>query len=110
MLEVFFGSHDPTTLNRQGPDAGPQYRSAIFYRNQEEKTKAENYVAKLEQNAAYDAPITTEITAFEKFYQAEEYHQDYEKHHPENPYVQSVSIPRLKRFQKKYPQYLKKAH
>ncbi len=110
LLEVFFGSHDPTTLNRQGPDAGPQYRSAIFYQNEKEKMKAEAYVAELTKSNVFNGPITTEISALDVFYAAEDYHQDYEKNHPENPYVQSVSIPRFKRFQEKYPQYLKKAH
>ncbi len=110
LLEVFFGSHDPTTLNRQGPDAGTQYRSAIFYTSEEEKHLAEKYVAELSEKEVFDGAITTEISALKKFYPAEEYHQDYEKKNPNQPYVRAVSIPRLKNFQKKYPHLLKKAH
>jgi len=108
LLKVFFGSHDPTTLNRQGPDTGPQYRSAIFFQNKEEKQMAEAYIKELEQTNAFKEPIVTTLEPFEAFYPAEDYHQDYEKKNPNQPYVQRVSIPRLKRFQKKYPELLKK--
>ncbi len=107
LVQVFFGSHDPTTLNRQGPDRGRQYRSIAFYKNAEEQQIIRAYIDALEQNRVYDQPIVTEITPFTKFYPAEDYHQDYEKKHPENPYVQSVSIPRLNRFKKNFPEYLK---
>lgn len=107
LLEVFFGSHDPTTLNRQGPDRGAQYRSAIFYQNQSEKELAESYIAKLTEEKVFDDKIVTEVVPLEAFYQAEDYHQDYERHNPNNPYVRSVSIPRLKRFQAKFPHLLK---
>jgi peptide-methionine (S)-S-oxide reductase len=110
LLKVFFGSHDPTTLNRQGPDRGRQYRSIAFYQNEDEKRIIEDYIEELEEAGAYDDPIVTEVSKFEKFYEAEEYHQEYEKLHPENPYVQSVSIPRLKRFQAKFPELLKDNH
>lgn len=111
LLKVFFGSHDPTTLNRQGPDRGPQYRSAIFYRNAAEKEQAEAYIRELTEAGTFDAPIVTEVVPFETFYPAEDYHQDYERRNPNNPYVRQVSIPRLKRFQAKYPELLKeKAH
>jgi len=107
LVEVFFGSHDPTTLNRQGPDAGPQYRSAIFYRNEEEKAAVDQYVQKLKEEKVFDGEITTEIAPFKAFYKAEDYHQDYEKHNPNQPYVVAVSIPRLNRFKKKFPHLLK---
>lgn len=107
LLKVFFGSHDPTTLNRQGPDAGPHYRSAIFYKNEEEKALAEAYVKELTDNKAFRRPIVTEIVAFKKFYKAEAYHQNYERNNPNNGYVRAVSIPRLKRFQAKFPELLK---
>lgn len=106
LLEVFFGSHDPTTLNRQGPDAGRQYRSAIFYENADEKTAADNYIKELLDKGTYDN-ITTQVVPFEAFYDAEEYHQDYEQKNPNQGYIRAVSIPRLKRFQSKYPQLLK---
>lgn len=107
LVQVFFGSHDPTTLNRQGPDRGRQYRSIAFYKNEEEQKIIRAYIDALEENQVYDAPIVTEITPFTKFYKAEDYHQDYERKHPENPYVQNVSIPRLNRFKKNFPEYLK---
>ena len=107
LVQVFFGSHDPTTLNRQGPDRGRQYRSIAFYKNEEEQKIIRAYIDALEENRVYDQPIVTEITPFTKFYKAEDYHQDYERKHPENPYIQSVSIPRLNRFKKNFPEYLK---
>ncbi len=107
LVQVFFGSHDPTTLNRQGPDRGRQYRSIAFYKNEEEQKIIRAYIDALEENQVYDQPIVTEITPFTRFYRAEEYHQDYERNHPENPYVQNVSIPRLNRFKKNFPEYLK---
>jgi peptide-methionine (S)-S-oxide reductase len=107
LLKVFFGSHDPTTLNRQGPDWGRQYRSAIFYRNEKEKSLAENYIQALLNEDVFPK-ITTEVVAFEAFYLAEDYHQNYEAKNPNNSYIQNVSIPRLKKFQKKYPELLKK--
>jgi peptide-methionine (S)-S-oxide reductase len=107
LVQVFFGSHDPTTLNQQGPDRGPQYRSIAFYRNAAEQQVIRSYIDALEENGVYDRPIVTEITPLTKFYPAEDYHQDYERKHPENPYVQNVSIPRLNRFKKNFPEYLK---
>lgn len=107
LVQVFFGSHDPTTLNRQGPDRGRQYRSIAFYKNEEEQKIIRAYIDALEENRVYDQPIVTEITPFSRFYRAEDYHQDYERKHPENPYVQNVSIPRLNRFKKNFPEYLK---
>lgn len=107
LLKVFFGSHDPTTLNQQGPDSGTQYRSAIFYKNEEEKIAAENYIKALEDNEVFSKPIVTQVVPFEAFYDAEGYHQDYEKLNPNQPYVRAVSVPRLKRFQSKYPELLK---
>jgi peptide-methionine (S)-S-oxide reductase len=107
LVQVFFGSHDPTTLNRQGPDNGPQYRSIAFYKNEMELKTIRTYMDALEESGLYDAPIVTEITPFTKFYKAEEYHQDYEKNNPDNPYVQNVSIPRLNRFKANYSEFLK---
>jgi peptide-methionine (S)-S-oxide reductase len=109
LVQVFFGSHDPTTLNRQGPDRGRQYRSIAFYRNEEEQKTIRAYMDALEESDVYGAPIVTEITPFTKFYKAEDYHQDYERKHPDNPYIQNVSIPRLNRFKKNFPEYLKES-
>lgn len=107
LVQVFFGSHDPTSLNRQGPDRGAQYRSIAFYKNEKEKKVIEDYIALLELNQVYDRPIVTEIAKFEKFWKAEEYHQDFERRNPNNSYVRSVSIPRLNRFKENFPEYLK---
>ena len=107
LVEIFFESHDPTTLNRQGPDYGSQYRSIAFYLSEKEKNIIENYIIYLKENNAFKNKIVTEIKPLKVFYYAEEYHQDYEKKNPNNPYVKAVSIPRLKRFKKKYPHLLK---
>lgn len=107
LVQVFFGSHDPTSLNRQGPDSGTQYRSIAFYKNPQEKNIIESYIKALSENRVYDSPIVTEVTAFTNFYKAEEYHQDYERKNPNNSYIRNVSIPRLKRFKKNFPEYLK---
>jgi len=109
LLTVFFGSHDPTTLNQQGPDRGTQYRSAIFYTNEEEKLAAEKYIDQLVADKVFNGKITTELGPLEKFYAAEDYHQDFEERNPNQGYVRAVSIPRLKRFQAKYPELLKKS-
>ena len=110
LVDVFFGSHDPTTLNRQGPDRGTQYRSVAFYQNDTEKIAIDSHIVKLIEEEVYSNKIVTEVTPLVKFYYAEEYHQDYEKLNPENSYVRNVSIPRLNRFKAKYPHLLKKAH
>lgn len=110
LVQVFFGSHDPTTPNRQGPDYGSQYRSIAFYTNEEEREIIQKYIETLEEGGYFSKEIVTEIKPLEKFYYAEEYHQDYEKNNPNNPYVRQVSIPRLRKFQKKYPELLKADH
>ena len=108
-MKVYFGSHDPTTVDGQGPDMGKQYRSIAFYKNNDEKKIIEDYMAKLIDDKVYNAPLATEVTKFTTFYDAEDYHQDFEKNHPNNSYVQNVSIPRLRKFQSKYPELLKKS-
>ena len=110
LVDVFFGSHDPTTLNRQGPDRGTQYRSVAFYQNDTEKIAINSHIVKLIEEEVYSNKIVTEVTPLVKFYYAEEYHQDYEKLNPQNSYIRNVSIPRLNRFKAKYPHLLKKAH
>lgn len=110
LVKVFFGSHDPTTPNQQGPDKGPQYRSMIYYQNDAEKAIAEQQIAALTADEVYRKPIVTEVVPFTKFWKAEEYHQDYERKHPNNGYVRAVSIPRLNRFKKKFPNLLKESH
>lgn len=106
LVTVFFGSHDPTTVNGQHPDYGTQYRSIAFYSNDSEKAIIEKTIAELNETT-YNGKIATEVTPFSKFYKAEDYHQDYEKRNPNQPYVKAVSIPRLNRFKKKFPHLLK---
>ncbi len=109
LVQVFFGSHDPTTLNQQGPDRGPQYRSIAFYKNEQEKKIIEGYIQAAVDMDIYEGdPITTEVTKFEKFWKAEEYHQDYERKNPNNSYVRNVSVPRLNRFKENFGEFLKK--
>ena len=108
LLEVFWESHDPTTLNRQGNDIGTQYRSVIFYHNEEQKQKAEHYKAELNKNGAYDKPIVTEITAFQKFFPAEDYHQNYYNTHGSQPYCYLVIRPKVEKFEKVFKDKLKK--
>lgn len=99
LVNAFFDSHDPTTLNGQYPDFGTQYRSIAFYQTKEEKEIIERAIKKLNDNK-YDGKIVTEVKKLDVFYVAEEYHQNYEKRNPNNPYIQKVSIPRLERFKK----------
>lgn len=107
LLEAFFGSHDPSTLNQQGPDLGTQYRSIIFYQTPLEKQVAENYVQELLTKKAFPQ-ITTEIVPLKAFYEAEIYHQDYETNNAGSGYIQRVSKPRLNRFKKTFPNLQKK--
>lgn len=107
LVAVFFGSHNPTTKNGQHPDYGTQYRSIAFYSNDQEKKIIEDAIAVLNKKV-YDGKIVTEVTKHTKFYKAEEYHQDYERRNPNQPYVKAVSIPRLNRFKKNFPKLLKK--
>ncbi|RNI25959.1 peptide-methionine (S)-S-oxide reductase MsrA [Rufibacter latericius] len=107
LLEAFFAAHDPTTLNRQGPDEGTQYRSAIFYRTPEEKAQIEEYMKKLNATRAFQAPIVTEVAALKEFYPAEEEHQDFYRNNPNNPYMRAVSTPKVEKFKKKMEGKLK---
>jgi peptide-methionine (S)-S-oxide reductase len=105
LVDVYFGSQNPTQVNGQGPDRGSQYRSIIFYQNDEEKRIAESKKAALEKELG--APVAAELMPFRKFWIAEDYHQNYEKRNPSNPYVRNVSIPRLNRFKEQFPHLLK---
>ncbi len=100
LLEVFWQTHDPTTLNRQGNDEGTQYRSGVFYHSEEQKEKAMKYKEALDKSGAFDRPIVTEITAFSKFFIAENYHQDYYNQNGSQPYCTYVIRPKLEKFQK----------
>ncbi len=108
LLQVFFTIHDPTTLNRQGADVGTQYRSVIFYHTPEQKSIAQEVIAELEKAKVWDAPIVTALTPFEAFYPAEEYHQEYFEHNPEQPYCRIVIEPKVAKFRKQFIAKLKK--
>ena len=107
LVEVFFASHDPTTLNKQGPDIGPHYRSIAFYETNEEKIIIEKEIKRLLDNKVYNQ-IVTEVKNFEIFYLAESYHQDYKIKNPNNPYIWNVSVPRIEKFKSNYSDLLKK--
>jgi peptide-methionine (S)-S-oxide reductase len=100
LLEVFWKTHDPTTLNKQGNDVGPQYRSVIFYHNDEQKEKAEKYKKELDASGVFDAPIVTTIEPFGVFYPAEDYHTNYYKRNPSQPYCYYVIKPKMEKFKK----------
>ena len=107
LLEVFWASHDPTTLNRQGADKGTQYRSAIFYHNEEQKQLAEAYKAKLNSEKVFDNPVVTEINPAAPFYIAEDYHQNYFNQNGDAPYCTYVIVPKLEKFRKVFKDKLK---
>jgi peptide-methionine (S)-S-oxide reductase len=102
LLDVFFSLHDPTTLNRQGADVGTQYRSAIFYHNAEQKQAAERRIAELNASEIWSRPIVTEVTAFQTFYPAEEYHQSYFRNNPSQGYCQAVVAPKVAKLRKQF--------
>jgi peptide-methionine (S)-S-oxide reductase len=107
LVTVFFGSHDPTTHNRQGPDRGTHYRSIAFYKTAEEKEIIEKSIQQLTVAKRYPDPVVTEVKKFDVFYQAEDYHQDYEKNNPNNPYIKAVSKPRVSAFLQNFPELIK---
>jgi len=108
LLQIFFATHDPTTLNRQGNDVGTQYRSAIFYTNPRQKEIAEAYIKFLNQEDIFDQYIVTEVVPASKFYEAEDYHKNYLANNPDNPYCQYVVLPKLEKFRKHFVKQLKK--
>jgi len=108
LLAAFFQTHDPTQLNRQGNDVGTQYRSAIFYHNEEQKKLADYYIQKLNEEEVYTSPIVTEVSPYSVFYEAEEYHQDYYENNSQKPYCQMVIKPKLDKFRKVFKEKLKK--
>lgn len=107
LLTVFFGSHDPTTLNRQGNDVGTQYRSVVFYTTPEQKEKTENFIRNINNSNSPGAPVVTEIKSLVKFYEAENYHKDYFAKNPGNPYCQVVINPKLEKVQEKFASLLR---
>ena len=108
ILRVFFTAHDPTTLNRQGNDIGTSYRSAIFYHSPEQKEAAERVIKEITDAKLYDDPVVTEVTAFDKFWPAEDYHQEYFANNPNQPYCAAVVAPKVAKFRKTYADRLKK--
>jgi peptide-methionine (S)-S-oxide reductase len=110
ILEVFFVVHDPTTLNRQGADVGTQYRSAIFYHSPEQRKTATAVVASLEEEEVWADPIVTEITPFQAFYAAEDYHEDYFRRNPDQPYCVAVINPKLAKFRARFAEKMKIRH
>jgi peptide-methionine (S)-S-oxide reductase len=107
LLEIFFATHDPTTLNRQGADVGTQYRSEIFYTSEAQKAAAENFIKLLTDQKIFDKKIVTKISSATTFYPAEDYHQDYYAQNPNQPYCQAVIAPKLAKLQKNYKSKLK---
>lgn len=110
LLEVFFATHDPTTLNRQGPDVGKQYRSAIYYHDQEQQKLARDYMRQLEEAGTFRRKIVTQLEPLNKFWIAEDYHQDYYRRNPDDPYVVSVARPKVKKFEDAYRNKLKNSY
>jgi peptide-methionine (S)-S-oxide reductase len=108
LLNVFFGIHDPTTLNRQGADVGTQYRSAIFYHDEEQKKIAEEVIKDLEAQKIWDKPIVTTLEKMDRFYVAEDYHQEYFANNPYQPYCAAIVAPKVAKFRKHYMDMLKK--
>ncbi len=110
LLKVYFAAQDPTQTNGQYPDFGSQYRSIAFYDNASEKKEIEQYIKQLNVSGKYKAPIAVQVLPLNKFWKAEEYHQNYVANNPDSRYVQNVSIPDIKHFQKEYPDLVKKGH
>ena len=108
LLEIFFATHNPTTLNRQGGDVGTQYRSEIFYHSSAQKQQSEDFIKLLETEKIFDNPIVTQISEAVTFYKAEDYHHEYLKNNPQNPYCQSVVNPKLQKFKQTFARKLKK--
>jgi peptide-methionine (S)-S-oxide reductase len=107
LLNVFFNTHNPTTLNRQGNDIGTQYRSAIFYSSEDEKKKAEELIKELNEAKAYPDPVVTEVLLLQKFYEAEDYHHNYYEHNKDKPYCEIVIAPKIEKMQKRFAELLK---
>lgn len=110
LLKVYFAGQDPTQTNGQSPDFGSQYRSIAFYENATEKGKIDQYIKQLNASGKYKAPIAVQVLPLNKFWAAEDYHQNYVANNPDSRYVQNVSIPEIKQFQKEYPELVKKGH
>ena len=110
LLEIFFATHNPTQLNRQGPDVGKQYRSEVFYHDTHQKLTVEKYIKKLSGSGKYKKPIVTAISAYDKFYLAEKYHQNYYELNPGNPYIISIAKPKVAKLKKRFPSKIKASY
>lgn len=111
LLEIFFTvAHDPTQLNRQGPDVGKQYRSAVFYHNTYQKQTLEEYIAKLEQSGMYEDDIVTQVNKLDRFYKAERYHQNFYDNHPNHAYITRYAVPKVEKLKQKYPDMIRQKY
>jgi methionine-S-sulfoxide reductase len=108
LLEFFFKVHDPTTLNRQGHDEGPQYRSAVFFHDESQKAAAEKYIQELDEEGVFNSPVVTKLEPASTFYPAEEYHQDFVQRNPRHPYVVVNALPKLQKLRKEFGTKLRK--
>ena len=109
LLNIFFVvAHDPTEVNRQGPDVGPQYRSAIFYMNEQQKKSAKAFIAAIDASKALNKPVATEVAPLAEFFEAEQYHQDFLKKNPDHPYIVAHDLPKLKLLKEKFPELYRK--
>lgn len=108
LLEVFFKTHDPTTLNKQGADEGPQYRSSVFYHDEEQRAAAEKYIKKLGESGEYDRKVVTQLEKATTFYPAEEYHQDFFRRNPNYGYCRAVVVPKVRKFNRNFGDKIKK--
>lgn len=107
LLEIFFATHDPTQVNRQGPDVGTQYRTEVYYHDNGQKVAAEKYIAKLNSEGKYDKKIATKVTAYDKFWMAEDYHQNYYELNRGNPYIINIAVPKVNKLKKYFPEVIK---
>lgn len=107
LLDIFFATHDPTQLNRQGPDRGAQYRTAAYYHNNDQKTAIEATIKKIDASGTFTDKVVTQVEAYSKFWKAEDYHQDYYELNPGNPYIIQVAIPKVKKLKKYFPGKIK---
>lgn len=110
LLKAYFTAQDPTSVNGQGADRGTQYRSIAFYNNENEKNQIENYIQQMNESGKYKKPIAVQVVKLDKFWEAEEYHQEYALKHPDDPYVKHVCIKEVKHFQKEFPELIKPGH
>ncbi|MFT6053235.1 MAG: peptide-methionine (S)-S-oxide reductase [Roseivirga sp.] len=107
LLEIFFVTHDPTQVNGQGPDVGTQYRTEVYYHDNEQKAQAEKYIAKLNSEGKYEKKIATKVTEYDEFWLAEEYHQNYYELNRGNPYIVNIAVPKVKKLKKYFPEVIK---